>query len=204
MRGRTRPGGYETHYKQTTPPKHGLQKESSLPTPLARNKSKLGFNCDYCGLPFEKYACWARRTSHHYCGHACASAAKVIRIPKSCVVCNAEMLLTPTNINRVSTCSNECMRKRRTVNNKNLRTSPDYMKILKAFKKASTCGTCGTTNGPWVVRGIKLWVENGLSCADGKEASLVCKNCHLKSVTNLAKQSTYIFDRPRYYREKHT
>jgi hypothetical protein len=78
------------------------------------------------------------------------------------------------------------------------------MKILKVLKKASICGACGTTNGPWVVRGIKLWIENGLSCADGKEASLVCKNCHLKSVTHLAKQSTYISDRLSYYKEENT
>lgn len=194
--------GYENHYKDIAPPKEGLTYQRAQLTSVQRNKAKLGFNCDHCGIPFEKYACWAKRTSHHYCGRACAWAAKVVRIPKPCVVCGTEMLLTPTSFNRVSGCSKECMRKRRTVNNSNLRASPDYLAIVKRLKENAVCGTCSTTNGPWVVQGIKTWVEDGLACADGSSARLVCQHCHLDSVAHLSKQSTYMSDRFKYYKEK--
>ena len=194
--------GYENHYKQIPPPKEGLQKQGAQPTKLARNKSKLPFNCDHCGLAFEKYACWAKRVTHHYCSRACASAAKVVRFPKDCAVCGVEMLLTPTYMNRVSTCSAICMRKKRVTTNINMRSSPDYAAIAKRLKKNALCSTCGTTNGPWRVVGVKTWLEDGLACANGDEAKLVCLDCHLKSVAHLSKASTYISDRFRYYKEQ--
>ena len=196
--------GYERHYTKVIPPKDGLRYHRGQLTSVQRNKAKLGFNCDHCGIPFETYACWAKRYSHHYCGRACASAAKVVRIPKPCVVCGTEMLLTPTLFRRVSGCSKECMRKRRIVNNHNLRTSPDYMDIVKRLRKEALCGMCGTTNGPWVVQGIKTWLEDGLAFADGSGAHLVCQHCHLRSVAPLSKQSMYIVDRFKYYKEKNT
>lgn len=198
MKGR----GYEHHYKQQLPPKEGLQYQGSQLTPLARIKAKLPFNCDYCGLAFEKYACWAKRSKHNYCSRACSNAAKVIRFPKECLVCNTVMLLTPTLMKRVSTCSSACMRKKRTKNNSNTRSSPDYIEILKRLKKNEKCRSCQTTSGPWVVAGIRRWIEDGLSCANGDEAYLLCKNCHLKSVAHLSKNSTYMSDRFRYYKEK--
>lgn len=194
--------GYEQHYKNILPPKDGMGYQRAQLTTLQRNKSKLSFNCDHCGLPFEKYACWAKRTKNHYCGRACASAAKVVRIPKPCVVCGNEMLLTPTLFTRTSACSKECMRKRRVVNNKNLRSSPDYLSIVKRLRKEALCSVCGTTNGPWVVQGIKTWVENGLAQADGDSAHLVCKQCHMKSVVQLSLKSDYMTDRFKYYKEK--
>jgi hypothetical protein len=197
-----KPNRYERHYTDTTPPKDGMSYQRAQLTGIQRNKAKLGFNCDHCGFPFEKYACWAKRTKYHYCGRACASAAKVVRIPKPCVVCGTEMLLTPSKFNRTSGCSRACMRKRRTVNYKNLRSSPDYVAIVKRLKKEALCGVCGTTNGPWVVQGVKIWVEDGLSCADGGNAHLVCQHCHLRGVNYLSMQSTYMSNRVKYYKEK--
>ena len=195
-------GGYDRHYKDIVPPVEGLQYHKGQLTKLTRNKSKLGFNCDYCGLPFEKYACWAKRTAHHYCGRACANAAKVVEIPKPCVVCGKEMLLKPSLFKRVSACSPECIRKRRTVNNTNLRASPDYTAIVKKLRQVAVCGGCGTTTGPWIVQGIKLWVEDGLSQADGANARLVCRPCHLKTLNTHSAKSLYMTDRFKYYREK--
>jgi len=197
-----KPNRYERHYTDTTPPKGGMAYQRAQLTGIQRNKAKLGFNCDHCGLPFEKYACWAKRTKHHYCGRACASAAQVVRIPKPCVVCGTEMLLTPGNLNRISGCSRACMRKRRTVHYENLRSSPDYVAVVKRLRKEALCSACGTTNGPWVVQGVKIWVEDGLSCADGSNAYLVCQHCHLRCVQNLSKQSTYMSNRVKYYKEK--
>jgi hypothetical protein len=196
--------GYERNYKDIAPPKNGLNYHRSQLTSVQRNNAKLEFNCDHCGLLFERYACWAKRSRHHYCGRACAAAAKVVRIPKSCVVCGTEMLLIPSAFNRVSGCSRECMRKRRVVNNKDLRGSPDYMNIVKRLRQKALCGVCGTTNGPWVVQGIKTWVEDGLACADGSDAHLICQHCHLNSVSHLSMQSMYMSDRFKYYKERNT
>lgn len=194
--------GYDRHYKDTLPPKDGMQYQRGQLTSIQRNKAKLGFNCDHCGVAFETYACWAKRYKYHYCGRACASAAKVIRIPKPCVVCGTEMLLPPGNYKRVSACSTECMRKRRVVNYTNLRASPDYSAITRRLKHAAVCTTCKTTQGPWVVQGIKTWVEDGLARANGDDAYLLCQSCHLKSVAPLSRQSTYMSDRFKYYKEK--
>jgi hypothetical protein len=194
--------GYERHYKDIAPPKSGLFLQKANPTKMVRNKSKVGFNCDYCEIPFEKYACWAKRTSHHYCGRACAWAAKVVRIPKDCVVCGTEMMLTPTDHAKIATCSKPCLRKKRVVNNDKMRSSPDYTAIVKRLKKNAICKLCATTKGPWVAKGVKLWVEGGLSCADGSEAYLTCRHCHLKSVFPQAMASTYMNNRVKYYKEQ--
>jgi len=190
--------GYDAHYRHIPPPKSGMLNQGSQLTPIAKIKSKLPFNCDHCGLLFEKYACWAKRTAHHYCSRACCWAAKVIRIPKSCAVCNTEMFLTPTYYKRTSTCSRLCLRKNRVTNNSNLRSSPDYIGIVNRLRKNTSCNTCNTTSGPWVVANIKTWVENGLSCADGEGAYLLCKQCHLKTASNEALNSLYIVNRNEY------
>ena len=194
--------GYEHHYKNIPPPKDGMGYQRGQLTSVQRNKAKLGFNCDHCGLPFETYACWAKRNAHHYCGRACASAAKVVRIPKPCVVCGTEMLLTPTDYRRFSACSYKCSRKRRVVNNDNPYSSPDYAAVAARLKKNAVCTACGATSGPWVVRGMKTWVEDGLACASGDDAHLMCRDCHLKAVAPLAAQSTYMTDRFKYYKQK--
>lgn len=194
--------GFDYSYRDIAPPKDGLGYQRGQLTSVQRNKAKLGFNCDYCGLPFETFACWAKRNAHHYCGRACASAAKVIRIPKPCVVCGTEMLLTPTLYKRVAACSYLCSRKRRVVNNINTRSSPDYLAIAARLKKNTVCTVCKTTSGPWIVRGIKTWVKDGLAWAAGDDAYLLCRNCHMKDVMPLSKQSLYMIDRVKYYENK--
>lgn len=191
--------GYDNHYRSIAPPKSGLLRQGSARTALAKVKAKLLFNCDYCDLPFEKYACWAKRTSHHYCSRACAWAAMVIEIPKNCVMCDVEMLLTPSNYPRITTCSKDCSRKRRVKNYKNLRCSPDYLTIVNKLKKIGSCNVCGVTSGPWVVAGIKTWVEDGLSRAEGGNARLICKKCHIAVMQPLSHLSTYTINRKQYY-----
>ena len=193
--------GYDANYRHIPPPKSGMLKQGSQLTPIAKIKSKLPFNCDHCGLLFEKYACWAKRNAHHYCSRACCWAAKVIRIPKNCVVCDAEIMLTPSNYPRITTCSKLCLRKKRVTNNSNLRASPDYIGIVNRLKKNTSCSTCNTTSGPWVVAGIKIWVEDGLSCADGEGAYLLCRECHMNAASYKAKNSLYMVNRNEY-REK--
>ena len=198
------PKGYQNNYREITPPKEGLQYHRSQLTKLAVTKGKLLFNCDYCELPFEKYACWAKRSKHHYCSRACSHASKIVRFPKNCVVCGTEMLVTPSSFNSIYTCSRVCLRKKRVKNNHNLRSSPDYVAIARQLKKDAQCKICGTLKGPWAVAGIKTWVEDGLACAEGSGAYLACSHCHLTKVSTLAVTSTYIADRPKYYMEKNT
>ena len=188
--------------RSIAPPKDGMKYQWSQLTGILRNKSKLSLNCDHCGLSFEKYACWAKRCARHYCGRACACAAKIIRFPKDCVICGTVMMLNASLALRKFTCSSACMRKKRVTSNVNMRSSPDYMAIAKRLKKNAVCKLCGTLNGPWAVMGIKIWVEDNLSCAEGSEACLVCRHCHMKSVAALAVDSTYMVDRIKYYKEK--
>ncbi len=173
--------------------------ERSNPTPVPRNKGKIGLNCDLCTLPFEKYACWAKRVKHNYCSRACANEARKIEIPSECVVCKKEMLLTPSDLPKITTCSYECSRKRRTVSNTNLRSSPEYKRIVKRLTANPVCTECGTLTGPWVVRGIHTWVEDGLAYASGENAKLYCKHCHLKTVSLVASTSLYMTNRSAYY-----
>jgi hypothetical protein len=194
--------GYDNHYRSIAPPKSGLLRQGSALTALSKVSSKLLFNCEHCDLPFEKYACWAKRTSHHYCSRACAWAAKVIQIPKNCVVCDVEMLLNPTKYTRISTCSKDCSRKRRVKSYTNLRTSPDYLTIVNRIKKIGSCNACGVTSGPWVAAGIKTWVEDGLSCADGNSARLICKKCHMGAARFWVLRSAYMLNRKQYYEDK--
>ena len=185
-----------------TPPKGGMKYHRSQLTGILRSKAKVPFNCDRCGLLFETYACWAKRYATHYCGRACAWASRIIRFPKDCVICGFIMMLTPSLAVRKFTCSRNCMRKKRVTNNISVRSSPDYKAIAKHLKKNAVCKLCGTFNGPWAVMGIKTWVEDGLSCAEGSKAYLACRPCHMESVASLAVNSTYMADRIKYYKEK--
>ena len=196
------PVKYERHYRDTLPVKGVSTLEGSQLTPLSRNKGKLAFNCDMCELPFEKYACWAKRSAHHYCSRACASAAKVVRVEVQCVVCDSKMMVKPAYLKRVTTCSKECMRKKRVKNNSQLRTSPDYKSIIERLHKQGACNMCGTTAGPWSVLGIRTWVENGLAQADGANAKLYCRHCHMKEVSPLMAKSLYATNRTEYYASK--
>jgi hypothetical protein len=108
------------------------------------------------------------------------------------------MMLTPSDCTRISTCSRLCLRKNRTTNNSNLRSSPDYIGIVNRLKKSTSCNTCNITSGPWVVAGIKTWVEDGLSCADGEGAYLLCKQCHLEAASHEAASSLYMTNRNEY------
>lgn len=173
--------------------------ERSQLTPLPRNRGKIGINCDLCGLPFEKYACWAKRSKRNYCSRACANEAKKIEVPSECVVCKKEMLVTPSELPKITTCSYACSRKRRTVNNANTRSSPEYRRIVKRMTADPVCTTCGTFTGPWVVSGIRTWVEDGLACASGEDAKLYCRHCHLKTVSLIASASLYMTNRSAYY-----
>lgn len=91
----------------------GLAKQRSNYAPLSRSASKVGLICPVCGTAFERYACWVKRVKHTLCSRACAAAWKMVRLESRCVVCGKMMAMTPTHLNRIVTCSRECLKIRR-------------------------------------------------------------------------------------------
>lgn len=104
---------YERQLKDTPPMRGVVVGKLSNSLPLARSSAKVAVNCETCGIPFEKYACWAKRTAHHFCGRACASAFKKRPVECKCVICGAIYVTTPVGAKRIKVCSRECLRERR-------------------------------------------------------------------------------------------
>ena len=196
---------YESHYRNTVPVNGVTTFEGSQLTKLSRNKSKVEVSCGHCDLVFEKYACWAKRTKNHFCSRACHNAARVLRFLKNCEVCNAEMWLTSTDMPKYRTCSKECLRKSRTLDQPKKgghTSSTEYRALAKKLKENAMCTSCGATVGPWSVMGIRTWVENGLIHNDATQARLYCRKCHLAVANEYSKKSQYMTDRFKYYKEK--
>ena len=194
---------YENHYRSTLPVNGVSTFETSQRTKLTRNAGKVEVSCGYCDLIFEKYACHAKRVANHFCSVSCNAEARKIRFPKNCVVCNTEMMLTATCMQRINTCSKDCLRKNRTnLTVTRVRSAAiSYTKIADKLKKNAVCVLCETTVGPWSVLGIKTFIENGTVEANGSQAKLFCRDCHLKQASTTALKSGYMVDRFKYYRE---
>ncbi|MBI1919653.1 MAG: hypothetical protein HYS23_01085 [Geobacter sp.] len=109
----SKPNKFERSYRDTPPPIDGVVRHISAKTPLSRTHGKVGMNCDFCGMPYETYACWAARTNAHYCSKACSNEAKKIPVRKNCVVCGSEFITNPTTAVRISTCSRKCLKQNR-------------------------------------------------------------------------------------------
>jgi hypothetical protein len=125
-----KPNRFERDYKDTPAPAAGVVREFSNKTKLARTQGKININCDLCGMPYETYACWAKRTNNHYCSRACANAAKEIPVEKCCVVCGTTFIANPTTAKKLSTCSRRCLKENRsrflTKEAKNMAESPIF------------------------------------------------------------------------------
>ena len=80
----------------------------SKKTPLIRASNLSRFECECCGLLFDKPAAWAKRCNHHYCSRACHNEARRIKIKKTCIICNKVFFTTPHGWFRHVTCSKEC------------------------------------------------------------------------------------------------
>lgn len=109
----TKPNRFERSMRETFPLKDGMSNHTSNKTKLSRSSSKVSLNCDMCGIGFEKYACWAKRTKNHYCGRGCSNEAKRRVAERQCIECGKHMEMIPGNLDRLSTCSKECSSERR-------------------------------------------------------------------------------------------
>lgn len=184
---------FERNYRDTLPLKDVETFERAQLTKLTRNAGKVEVSCGHCEMIFEKYACWAKRSKNHFCSRACHNAARILRFPKDCVVCGTEMMLTPADMPKFSTCSKDCLRKNRSQENGKHTSSIDYKRVADELRKNEVCASCGVTVGPWSVMGIRTYLEDGIVKADASYAKLWCRKCHL----NLAKQKAI-----EYYKEK--
>jgi hypothetical protein len=110
-----KPNKFERKLSDTTPIKGVKVRELNGLTKLSAVTGKIKMNCDRCGMLYETQACWAKRTAHHYCGKGCADAAKEVIVYVKCVICGTPVRTIPTQIERVTTCSKKCSKKRRSI-----------------------------------------------------------------------------------------
>jgi hypothetical protein len=176
-----------THF-DFPPPKEGISSHIPALTKLAPQAGKMLLQCPICGIDFLRYACHAKRVAVNYCGRGCAAKGAEVKVETSCVVCGKEMLLTPTEAARITTCSKACSSKRRRSKDHAGRPSgfAAYRKAAASVANRGVCDSCGTQAGPWVVRGIRIELKEGCEpTANTKDAKLFCKHCHLKEIAPL-------------------
>ena len=106
---------FERDYRDTPAPAAGVEREFSNKTKLSRAQGKIHLNCDLCGMPFETYACWAKRVSRHYCSRACASDGKITQVENTCVICGDTFITKKSDheMNKKTACSTECRKEKR-------------------------------------------------------------------------------------------
>lgn len=157
----------------TAPPTSGKLIHLGSILPLESSVGKMRVICQHCETTFFRFASHVRRREKNYCSVACRHAGMKIEVHTNCIVCNADMVQTPSLAAKVITCSKECSSKRKRGGTLS-RGWPEYKESVKQIAETSVCSCCGKTNGPWVVRGL-------LSDSKGK-ASLWCRNCHIKDL----------------------
>lgn len=177
----------------TPPPAGGMVKQFSGHAPLPLSVGKLHMICPVCSTDFLRPAAWAKRVNSSYCSRACAWAAKVTRYEHHCVVCDASMLLQPSEGKRKLTCSPLCssIRKRsRSATGEPTHAWKAYQEAAEVVRETRVCCRCGVKHGPWVVRALRVTVEEGrLPEADASAAFLVCQSCHFKEVGSVGAKS---------------
>lgn len=172
----------------TAPPVNGMQGHFSRLTKLAANTGKLRLICPICQIDFLRPAAWAKRVNVNYCGRGCAAIGKVVEVECFCSVCNASMLLPPSSVGRKTTCGPACSSAKKRSRGLGDRKGSwaAYKLAVKEISGRGVCEKCGTTTGPWAVRGLEVEVaDGGIPSAIYANASLWCKHCHLVEVAPL-------------------
>lgn len=149
----------------------------------------MHLTCPICGVVFNRAPSHVSRTKgHSTCSRACAAEARKVRVETQCVICEKSMELIPSEVEKKTTCSKECSTLRRTRGSKNTKPAAlaAYQKRAKEIAKTMECKNCGTSIGPWVVRGLKAEVtDDGKTIIDDECAELWCRHCHLSNVAHL-------------------
>jgi hypothetical protein len=159
-----------------------MRKQFTNLTGLASNSGKIRMICPICETDFVRPVAWAKRVNVNYCGRGCAAIGHMVRVECFCRVCQASMMLTPTDAEKKTTCGPVCSSIRKRSRGVNSRKSSwaAYRRAMKEIADRAVCEKCGTTVGPWVVRGLRVDVIDGNTpSASSESASLWCKHCHL-------------------------
>jgi hypothetical protein len=114
---------------ETPPPAVGMAREFSAQTPLARKAGNISMTCDECGLSYRTFLAWAKKSDKHFCGHGCASAAKLRQVEMKCVICSAGFLVKQSMAAQAKTCSARCFRE-----NKRRRMTEEHLQAMAAGK----------------------------------------------------------------------
>lgn len=144
--------------------------------------------CPVCYITFYRAPSHVERVGTSYCSRACAFEGRKIRVVSHCRVCGKAMELTPSMVERQTTCSKKCSTVRRTkgrTGGKGQGTS-EYISTVKDIARRSVCVACGVTHGPWAIRGLSVTIaKDGEKTVNKDQATLWCKHCHLKDVAPL-------------------
>ena len=146
---------------------------------------KMPVSCPICGETFYRAPSHVARVAVSTCSRACAAEASKVRVITHCVSCQVPMEQTPTNAERITTCSKKCSTLRRTKGSKG--TKPNalgvYIRAANRIVTKQECLKCQTNTGPWAIRGLdaKL-LPDGSTTLDESKAELWCRHCHLTEI----------------------
>lgn len=177
--------------RDTAPPSTGLLAHISNTRPLSQSAGKVGLTCAQCGLHFERYACWLKNKNKTYppcCSRACsAEQRKMFRVDVACYVCKTEMKLTQSQLGKKTTCSKACSDSKRRGPQPRLDRNKESKAALMKIAARGTCSCCGTSSGPWVIRGFDVSAdEHGALQIRTEQATLWCRHCHLTDLIPIA------------------
>lgn len=167
-----------TPIKKYLPPIIPISNLSGLKTIHGR----MYLTCPVCFIGFSRFASHVARTLVSCCSRACASEIRKVRVEVFCVVCKASMEVIPSNITRVTTCSNRCSRIRRSVKPEPRFGLPEYKKAANKVSERGQCKKCYGKHGPWVVRGLMPEGDKIFPSFNTAKAELWCRRCHLNDV----------------------
>lgn len=164
-----------------------MAKELSNLSGLNRTHGMMYLTCPICFITFGRYACQVARVENPTCSYACAGKAREVRVFKPCIVCGVEMEQTPSEADRVVTCSKRCRFIRKTQGRGQpvrLGSTGVYRAAVKELYALGGCAKCATKIGPWAVRGLQFEFVDGYAVMKSS-GELWCRACHLTDVAPL-------------------
>ena len=174
----------EKHIDQITPPKLGMTHQISGQVSIEQAHT-LGtqlLTCPICYIRFHRPASHAARVNVNYCSRACYHEGMREKFEIPCVVCGKTMLLIRSEIPKIKACSRKCQSLRMAGPNPPDNHLYPYRDAVKQMIKRGVCSQCGTTDGPWDVRGVTVKDYE----ADTSKARLWCEQCHLTDLSPYA------------------
>lgn len=159
----------ERRPRTAAPLRIGVQKMLNNQSALT-HQAGMGVTCPICCTRFYRAPSHVARVGVAYCSRGCQNEGAKVRIETRCVTCGKLMEQTPSNAQRVVTCSKECSTIRKQ-NGNLLPSSPmntaAWRQHVMEVRAHGVCARCGQNHGPWVVR---------------ISGDLLCRVCHLTDI----------------------